>query len=168
MRLLQRSGAELQAPPRSPYQTPGEVLHDPDLASSEKREILAAWTSDRYAVPSKPWLREVPGLDRTLALAEILAALRKLDDEPPPRGGVGARIGIYRKTDATPTVGTRRPNSVPVELRTALIAAHQSNIDRYCRLLATELTELERAYVHRRIAEERRALDRLSDRLAAG
>ena len=33
---------------------------------------------------------------------------------------------------------------------------------RYCRLLATELTDLERQYLHKRIAEENAALDRLS------
>ena len=31
---------------------------------------------------------------------------------------------------------------------------HRRNIERYCRLLATELTDLERQYLHRWIAEE--------------
>lgn len=47
------------------------------------------------------------------------------------------------------------------EARNALIRAHQNNIDRYCRLLATELTDHEREYVHKRIVEERTAMDRL-------
>jgi hypothetical protein len=47
------------------------------------------------------------------------------------------------------------------DARNALIRAHQNNIDRYCRLLATELTAQEREYVHKRITEERTAMDRL-------
>ena len=48
-----------------------------------------------------------------------------------------------------------------IDLRAARIGAHQANIKRYCRLLATELTETERAFLHRRIAEERLALEQL-------
>jgi hypothetical protein len=36
-----------------------------------------------------------------------------------------------------------------------------SCIERYCRLLATELTDLERQYLHKRIAEEHAQLDQL-------
>jgi hypothetical protein len=45
--------------------------------------------------------------------------------------------------------------------RNALVRAHHQNINRYCRLLATNLTEQEREYVHRRIVEERLALERV-------
>jgi hypothetical protein len=34
-------------------------------------------------------------------------------------------------------------------------------IERYCRLLATDLTDLERQYLHKRIAEEHAQLERL-------
>jgi hypothetical protein len=47
------------------------------------------------------------------------------------------------------------------ELRNAKILSHQRNIQRYGRLLATELTELEREYLHKRIAEEQAELERL-------
>jgi uncharacterized protein YPO0396 len=47
------------------------------------------------------------------------------------------------------------------DFRTAKILSHQRNIQRYARLLATELTELERQYLHKRIAEEQAALERL-------
>ena len=47
------------------------------------------------------------------------------------------------------------------DARNALIRAHQSNINRYCRILATPLTDHEREYVHRRIVEERLELERL-------
>ena len=48
------------------------------------------------------------------------------------------------------------------DLRAAKILGHERNIQRYCRLLATELTELERQYLHKRIAEERAELERWS------
>jgi len=40
--------------------------------------------------------------------------------------------------------------------------AHCANLARYTRLLATELTDLERDYIHRRIREERLALEALA------
>jgi hypothetical protein len=46
------------------------------------------------------------------------------------------------------------------DLRSAKIISHRRNIQRYCRLLATQLTELERNYLHKRIAEERAELER--------
>jgi hypothetical protein len=46
------------------------------------------------------------------------------------------------------------------DLRTAKILSHERNIQRYSRLLATELTELERQYLHKRIAEEHAELER--------
>jgi hypothetical protein len=46
----------------------------------------------------------------------------------------------------------------------ARIHAHRSNIQRYVRLLVTELTETERRYIHKRIAEERSELERLEAR----
>jgi hypothetical protein len=48
----------------------------------------------------------------------------------------------------------------------AAIDAHRRNLVRYCQLLATDLTELERDFIHRRIAETRRALDQLEGRSA--
>jgi hypothetical protein len=47
------------------------------------------------------------------------------------------------------------------DVRNALICAHQNNINRYCRILATHLTDHEREYVHKRIAGERLELERL-------
>jgi hypothetical protein len=45
--------------------------------------------------------------------------------------------------------------------RDALIRAHQNNIKRYCRLLATHLTDVERKYVHRRLVEVHQQLEKL-------
>ena len=44
----------------------------------------------------------------------------------------------------------------------ARIQAYRSNISRYRQLLASELTDLERAFVHRRLAEDKRALNALA------
>ena len=46
------------------------------------------------------------------------------------------------------------------DLRNAKILSHRRNIQRYGRLLATELTDLEREYLHKRIAEEHAELER--------
>lgn len=46
--------------------------------------------------------------------------------------------------------------------RTALLSAHRANIGRYHRLLETYLTDLERDFVKRRIAEEQAALQRIA------
>jgi hypothetical protein len=47
---------------------------------------------------------------------------------------------------------------------TAKMLFHRRNIQRYGRLLATELTELERQYIHKRIAEEHGQLESLAVR----
>jgi hypothetical protein len=41
-----------------------------------------------------------------------------------------------------------------IDFYTAQVRRHRQNVERYCRLLATELTDLERQYLHKRIAEE--------------
>jgi hypothetical protein len=50
-----------------------------------------------------------------------------------------------------------------IDFRTAKILGHRWNIQRYARLLAGELTELERQYLHKRIAEEHAELERLQE-----
>lgn len=44
----------------------------------------------------------------------------------------------------------------------AIQAVHQANIGRYRRLLATHLTDHERQFLERRLAEEQEALDKAS------
>ena len=46
-------------------------------------------------------------------------------------------------------------------MQSAVIEAHEKNLRRYAWLLATELTQVERDFIHRRIAEERLTLERL-------
>jgi hypothetical protein len=48
-----------------------------------------------------------------------------------------------------------------IDFNTAQVRGHRRNIERYCRLLATELTDLERQYLHKRIAEENAQLEQL-------
>jgi hypothetical protein len=48
-----------------------------------------------------------------------------------------------------------------IDFHMARVRGHRRNIERYCRLLATELTDLERQYLHKRIAEEHAQLERL-------
>jgi hypothetical protein len=58
----------------------------------------------------------------------------------PPRGGQQVRM---------------------TDILAARANAHRANIKRYCGLLAMDLTESERAYLHKRIAEEQAALEEL-------
>ena len=48
-----------------------------------------------------------------------------------------------------------------IDFWTAKIEGHRRNIQRYIRLLATELTKFERQYLHNQIAEEQAELMRL-------
>lgn len=45
----------------------------------------------------------------------------------------------------------------------ARLRAHRNNIHRYRRLLATQLTDLERAYIERRLMQEQAAMAALSE-----
>jgi hypothetical protein len=55
-----------------------------------------------------------------------------------------------------------------IDFGTAKILSHRRNIQRCVTLLATELTELEREYLHKRIVEERAELERLQGRPGTG
>ena len=45
----------------------------------------------------------------------------------------------------------------------ARLRAHRNNVHRYRRLLATQLTDLERTYIERRLSEEQAAMAALSE-----
>src|SRR5215207_5725378 len=78
--------------PATHYDSPDEVLGDRQLSDAEKRIILSSWASDIFAVESCPGLRDIPGMDHTLRLADILTALRQLDgDDELPREEIGTR-----------------------------------------------------------------------------
>jgi hypothetical protein len=44
----------------------------------------------------------------------------------------------------------------------ARVRTHRNNIDRYHMLLGTELSDIERRFIERRIAEEQKAADELA------
>jgi hypothetical protein len=46
-----------------------------------------------------------------------------------------------------------------IDFNTTQVRVHRRNIQRYCRLLATELTDLERQYLHKRIARSTLSLN---------
>ena len=95
--------------PVAHYSSPKEVLEDTELSTAEKRVILSSWASDVYTVESSPGLREIPGIDHTIKLSDILDALHELDDDDPPPGGTSARVFRYRRTQALPQQFTALP-----------------------------------------------------------
>jgi len=153
--------------PASHYNSPDDVLGDFKLSTDEKRVILSSWASDMYTVESQPALREVPGLPHRLRLDSILAALKQLDneDDPPPRGGLAMRLPRLSKLDCTASdkpqrmfgrhAATSRHRSMPTP-RTAnnMRWTREANVRRYRKLLNTQLTDVERTFIERRLAEE--------------
>ncbi len=137
--------------PVSHYDTPEDVLHDAKLSSAEKRAILSSWASDMYAVESQPAVRKIPGIPREIHLDDILVALKQLDDdnEPPHGGGMAKRLQYLSQIDC---VAPHRRRSAPRLSRWT----REENVRRYRSLLKTELTDLERNYIERRLAEELR------------
>ena len=149
--------------PVSYYDSPDAVLRDPGMSAAEKRVILSSWASDMYAVDSNPALREVPGIARPMHLADILAALRSLDDDndPPPRGAAAMRPIRLSKLNAiagdAEGLRRRQPMRIAVARAGRERFGREANVRRYRRLLATYLTEKERQFVERRLAEELQA-----------
>jgi hypothetical protein len=155
--------------PVSHYDSPDDVLEDARLSTDEKRVILSSWASDMYVVQSHPALREIPGIPHRLRLDDILAALKRLDDntDPPPRGGLAMRLPGFSKVECTASdapqrvidrhAATRRYRSMQASRpRNNLRWTREANVRRYRKLLNTQLTDLERSFVERRLAEELR------------
>jgi 3-polyprenyl-4-hydroxybenzoate decarboxylase len=71
---------------------------------------------------------------------------------------------LKERTDQIDVIGEMTMKEDAVLRR---IRGHKANLDRYARMLSTNLTDLERQYIHRRIAEEHAAMARLeAERLA--
>jgi hypothetical protein len=150
--------------PASHYETPDAVLADSRLSVAEKRLVLSSWASDMYAVEAAPDLREIPGIARRLRLSDILGALRQLDqeDEPPrPRGGAAMRVvpraDIQAHGAAADGFGLGSSGSLArpiIRPSSRLRFTREANVRRYRRLLATPLTDHERRFIERRLAEE--------------
>jgi hypothetical protein len=78
--------------PSQAFESPAEVLNDPDLSLNEKRAILASWASDACAVEAVPSLRRPPGGKRLVSFDEVMDALRALDKPARVEAGrAGAR-----------------------------------------------------------------------------
>jgi hypothetical protein len=148
MSQADRTFHSLDAPyhPVSHYDSPRAVLRDHALSTAEKRAILSSWASDIYAMESAPGLRKIPGLPQPMRLADILSALRRLDeDDGPPRPG-GVPMRVPRGGDAEAV----RPAIAYDRARWN----REANIRRYRKLLRTRLSEHERQFVERRLGEE--------------
>lgn len=76
------------------FEHPDGVLSDRSLTKQEKRELLASWASDAFAVPSRPALRAPAALKAPVTIDEILRALSDLDEQDPrhPPGGIPKRL----------------------------------------------------------------------------
>lgn len=72
-------GPEVLASHWSPFRRPMDVVKAPALSVDDKRAILAAWSSDFYAIDSKPALRHMPGTPEPVSIDEVRSALRELD-----------------------------------------------------------------------------------------
>ena len=151
--------------PVSHSDSPDDVLEDAKLSTEEKRLILSSWASDMYAVESHPALREVPGIPHRLRLDDILAALNRLDDDkdPPPRGGLTMRLPRFTKLDCAASheridsrrAATRRYRSTKASHTSSQSRwTREENVRRYRKLLNTRLTDIERSFIERRLAEE--------------
>ncbi|MHC1948088.1 hypothetical protein IF803_27370 [Bradyrhizobium sp. UFLA06-06] len=145
--------------PVSHYNSPGDVLNDARLSTDEKRVILSSWASDMYVIESQPALREVPGIPHRLRLADILAALKRLDneDDPPPRGGMAMQLPRLSKPACARHSATRRHRPLRVSHADARWT-REANVRRYRRLLDTQLTDAERNFIRRRLVEELKGL----------
>ena len=153
-RLTGEMGAQFH--PVSHYSSSADVLHDTALSPDEKRVILSSWSSDMYAVESRPALREVPGIVGPLHLEDILAALRQLDvEEDAPRVEPGT---IAMTAPAKAATRSRPRIAIPSTSRWSA----EANVRRYRRLLATQLTENERLFIEQRLAEELAQLGKTS------
>jgi len=153
--------------PVSHYASPADVLNDARLSTDKKRMILSSWASDMYVVESHPALREVPGIPHRLRLDDILAALKQLEDDndPPPRGGLAMRLPPLSKRDCASFcepqrfinrhAATRRHRSMQASrTRSGSRWTREANVRRYRNLLNTQLTDIERSFIERRLAEE--------------
>ena len=49
-----------------------------------------------------------------------------------------------------------------IDEKLAMLRTHRNNISRYRRLLKTELTDVERQFIERRLSEERSAMEKLA------
>jgi hypothetical protein len=61
------------------FSDPLDVLKDPHLTASQKREILSSWASDASAVQDEPRLRWLLGTPEPVPLDDVHEALSRLE-----------------------------------------------------------------------------------------
>jgi hypothetical protein len=76
--------------------------------------------------------------------------------------GVSPQIGKGKHEDRQETM-MMDENPMMMDENLARLRTHRNNIHRYRRLLATQLTDLERTYIERRLTEEQAAMAALSE-----
>lgn len=80
--MSDRSRADLDVQellhPAQAFESPAQVVNDPDLTLNEKRAILASWASDACAVEAVPALRSAR-CGSLVPFDDIMEALRSLD-----------------------------------------------------------------------------------------
>jgi len=74
-----RDAGERLLRPSVGFSDPADVLKDPWLDLGEKRAILASWASDACAVEGRPDLRWPLGAEAPISVADVLAALARID-----------------------------------------------------------------------------------------
>lgn len=94
--------APFDAHPALGFAHPDDVIGAGHLTPGRKREILASWASDAFAVEAAPALRQAPS-GRAVPWDDIMAALKRLDglsaandDHEPPRRPPAARPSELR------------------------------------------------------------------------
>lgn len=93
------------------FESPAEVLNDPDLTRNEKRAILASWASDACAIEEARGLRAAPG-GKAATFDEIVDALKQLDRKTSPAMRRLDRSSIFSRRARAITGATTpwRPN----------------------------------------------------------
>jgi hypothetical protein len=94
------------------FSDPLDVLKDPHLTTRQKREILASWASDASAVQDEPQLRWLLGTPEPVPLAEVKAALARLDRWSEAEGN-GAMAPAWLSPAGTSSAGAKSQGEQP-------------------------------------------------------
>jgi len=142
--------------PVSHYDSLDEVPQDGSLSIDEKGTILSSWALDMYAVVSRSAFRDVPSVSQRLWLDDPLAADEGNDSMPP----AGLAMSRPRLSKVERTAFGAPQREVGRQAAPRLVQdsrprwTRKENIRRNRKLLSTQLTELERSFIERRLAEE--------------
>jgi hypothetical protein len=82
--------------PAGAFETPMDVVSDPDMTLQEKRAILASWASDACAVEAAPDLRCPPSAP-IVRFDDVMDALKHLDGEAAEKPAYGKFINRAKR-----------------------------------------------------------------------